>query len=147
MFPFWLTNSFLWVVVIVAALIVEAISLDLNAIWFAVGALGSLIVASVGGGLHLQLGVFVLLSALLLFLVRPFARRVLRPKGTATNADRIIDQQAIVTQPINNTLSQGEIKIFGQIWTARSVDGSEIPAGAMVRVKEIAGVKAIVEKI
>ena len=147
MLPFWLTGSFLWVAVIIAALIVEAATLDLNAIWFALGGLGGLIVASVGGSLHVQLVVFVVISAVLIFLVRPFARRVLRPKGAATNADRIIGQEALVTQPINNTLSQGEIKVFGQLWTARAADGREIPAGSLVRVREIVGVKAIVEKI
>lgn len=147
MLPFWLTTSFLWVAVIVIALIVEAVTLDLNAIWFAVGALGSLIVSSIGGGLHMQLIVFIVISALLLVLVRPFARRILRPKGAATNADRIIGQQAMVTQTINNTLAQGEIRIFGQLWTARSTTDAEIPAGTLVRVKEIAGVKAIVEPV
>ena len=91
--------------------------------------------------------VFSAIYAVLIFLVRPFARRVLRPKGAATNADRIIGQEALVTQPINNTLSQGEIKVFGQLWTARAADGGEIPAGSLVRVREIVGVKAIVEKI
>lgn len=147
MLPFWLTGSFLWVAVIIVALIVEAATLDLNAIWFALGGLGGLIVTSVGGSLHVQLVVFVVISAVLIFLVRPFARRVLRPKGAATNADRIIGQEALVTQPINNTLSQGEIKVFGQLWTARAADGGEIPAGSLVRVREIVGVKAIVEKI
>ena len=147
MLPFWLTGSFLWVAVIIAALIVEAATLDLNAIWFALGGLGGLIVTSVGGSLHVQLVVFVVISAVLIFLVRPFARRVLRPKGAATNADRIIGQEALVTQPINNTMSQGEIKVFGQLWTARAADGGEIPAGSLVRVREIVGVKAIVEKI
>ena len=147
MLPFWLTGSFLWVAVIIAALIVEAATLDLNAIWFALGGLGGLIVTSVGGSLHVQLVVFVVISAVLIFLVRPFARRVLRPKGAATNADRIIGQEALVTQPINNTRSQGEIKVFGQLWTARAADGGEIPAGSLVRVREIVGVKAIVEKI
>ena len=147
MLPFWLTGSFLWVAVIIAALIVEAATLDLNAIWFALGGLGGLIVTSVGGSLHVQLVVFVVISAVLIFLVRPFARRVLRPKGAATNADRIIGQEALLTQPINNTLSQGEIKVFGQLWTARAADGGEIPAGSLVRVREIVGVKAIVEKI
>ena len=102
---------------------------------------------TVGGSLHVQLVVFVVISAVLIFLVRPFASRVLRPKGAATNADRIIGQEALVTQPINNTLSQGEIKVFGQLWTARAADGGEIPAGSLVRVREIVGVKAIVEKI
>ena len=51
----------------------------------------------------------------------------------------------MVTQTISNPAAQGEIKIMGQHWTARSADGREIPEGTMVRVLEIVGVKAIVE--
>ena len=36
---------------------------------------------------------------------------------------------------------------MGQVWSARSADGAPIPAGAKVRVREIVGVKAIVEPI
>jgi len=144
---FWLSDNACWILVIVAALIVEAITLSLNAVWFALGGVGSLIAASLGASVPVQWVVFIIVSAIFMLLIRPFARRVLKPKGAATNADRILGEQAIVTQAIDNAQAQGEIKIMGQYWTARSADGAPIAQGSVVRVREIVGVKAIVESV
>lgn len=144
---FWLSDNACWILVIVAVLIVEAITLSLNAVWFALGGVGSLIAASLGASVPVQWVVFIIVSAIFMLLIRPFARRVLKPKGAATNADRILGEQAIVTQAIDNTQAQGEIKIMGQYWTARSADGAPIAQGSVVRVREIVGVKAIVESV
>lgn len=144
---FWLPASACWIIIIVAALILEAITLNLNAIWFALGGVGSLIALSLHAPVSVQWIVFIIVSAIFMVLVRPFARRVLKPKGAATNADRILGEQAVVTQAIDNTQAQGEIKIMGQYWTARSVDGAPIAQGSTVRVREIVGVKAIVELV
>lgn len=143
----WLSASACWIIVIVAALIVEAITLSLNAVWFALGGVGSLIAVSLGASVPVQWVVFIIVSAVFMVLIRPFARRVLKPKGAATNADRILGEQAVVTQAIDNTQAQGEIKIMGQYWTARSADGAPIAQGSVVRVREIVGVKAIVESV
>lgn len=147
MFEFFKNPAFLWVAVIIIGVAAEAISYNLTAIWFAVGALFSLIVVTFGGGWLLQIFVFAVASALLLLLIRPFATNVLKPKGAKTNADRIIGEEGIVTEEINNTLATGAVKILGQTWTARSVDGVPIPAGSKVRVCEISGVKVMVLRV
>lgn len=144
---FWLSDSACWIILIVVALVVETITMNLNAVWFALGGVGSLIAVSLEAPVPVQWVVFIVVSAIFLFLVRPFARRVLKPKGAATNADRILGEQAVVTQDIDNTLAQGEIKIMGQYWSARSADGAPIAKDSVVRVREIVGVKAIVEPI
>ena len=83
----------------------------------------------------------------MLALVRPFTRHLLRPKGARTNADRILGEAALVTEEIDNAQAKGTIKVFGQVWSARSADGAVIPAGETVRICSISGVKAIVERI
>ncbi len=144
---FTLTDSACWILIIVLALVVEAFTLNLSAIWFVVGGLGSLVAATLRFSIPAQWIVFILVSGVSLVMARPMAVKMIGTKRTATNADRILGEQAIVTQAISNASAQGEIKIMGQYWTARSADGSEIPEGAMVRVLEIVGVKAIVEPI
>lgn len=144
---FWLSDSACWIIIIVIALVLEAATLNLNAIWFALGGVGSLIAVACGASIPVQWVIFIAVSALFMVLVRPFARRVLKPKGAATNADRILGEQAVVTQAIDNTQATGEIKIMGQYWTARSADGAPIAEGSVVRVREIVGVKAIVESV
>lgn len=136
----------LWIAVILVTVGLEAVTLTLSSIWFSAGGIAALIAASIGFGFGSQLVVFVLFSAALLVLVRPFCRRFLRPKGAATNADRVIGQTAIVTEAIDNMEAVGAVKIFGQTWTARSADGAAIPTGAQVIIREIQGVKVIVEK-
>ncbi|MBS5150081.1 MAG: NfeD family protein [Butyricicoccus pullicaecorum] len=141
------SDSACWILVIVLALTIEAFTLNLSAIWFAVGGVGSLIATTLQCSVPVQWIVFLVVSGVSLVLARPMAVKLIGTKRTATNADRILGEQAIVTQTISNTSAQGEIKIMGQYWTARSADGSEIPEGALVRVLEIVGVKAIVEPI
>lgn len=144
---FEMNSLYLWFVIIIAGVAIEVFTLDLSAIWFGVGGLAALIAASIGLEFASQLIIFVLFSALLLVLVRPFCRKFLKTKNEPTNADRIIGEVAVVTQSINNIQETGEIKILGQLWTARSVDDSNIAAEQIVRVVSIRGVKAIVEKI
>ena len=54
---------------------------------------------------------FIVFSALLLVLVRPLCRRFLGSRQQATNADRIIGQTAVVTEPIDNVLELSLIHI------------------------------------
>lgn len=144
---FGINSLYLWVAVIIIGVAIEAFTLNLSAIWFAVGAVVALVAASIGLDLSAQLIIFVLFSAVLLLLVRPFCRRFLRTQTEPTNADRIIGEPAIVTEQIDNMQEVGEIRIFGQVWTARSADDSIIPKGVAVKVVAIRGVKAVVEKV
>jgi membrane protein implicated in regulation of membrane protease activity len=65
--------------------------------------------------------------------------------GVASNADRNIGYTAVVTERIDNVRGTGAAKIGGVEWTARSVDGSAIEVDALVRVRNIEGVKLCVE--
>ncbi len=143
---FGFNSLYVWMIVIIVCVAIEAFTLDLSAIWFAVGGVAALVAASIGLGTLSQLVIFVLFSAALLALVRPFCRRFLRTNQEPTNADRIIGADAIVIEEINNAQQTGEIKVFGQMWTARSTDSTVFSKGEYVRVVEIRGVKAIVEK-
>lgn len=136
--------SAVWMILLVALVAGEAITVGLTLIWFAVGALGGLAVSALGGPLWLQVGAFLLLSALTLVLVRPVAAKLLYPGVSPTNADRIIDQMAMVTQEIDNMAQTGQVKLSGQVWTARSEDGSVIPPRSRVRILRIEGVKVLV---
>ena len=132
--------------VIIACIVIEACTLDLTSIWFAVGAIAALIIMLLGGGLIPQLLAFAVAAAILLILVRPMTRRLLRPKGARTNADRIIGEPAIVVEEIDNVRGTGAVKIFGQVWSAQSLDQSVIPSGETVRIRSISGVKTMVER-
>ncbi len=144
---FGFPSAYVWMVVLIATIAIEAFTLNLVSIWFGVGALAALILTTLELPVAAQLIAFIVVAAALLVLVRPFTKRLLRIKDEKTNADRIIGQTAIVTVKINNALSQGEIKLMGQNWSARSADDTQIAVGDTVRVLAIAGVRAVVEKV
>ena len=87
--------SAFWLIALIVLLVGEAITIGLTFVWFAVGALGALIVAVLGGALWLQVVIFLALSGVTLALARPVFARFLKTSHAATNADRVIGQTAV----------------------------------------------------
>ena len=142
------TAALVWFILMVVFLVAEAACpIHLISIWFAVGAMGGLLVAVLSGPVWLQIVVFLALSALTLILVRPAAAKLLTPGISPTNADRVLSQIALVTEEINNIAETGQVKLFGQVWTARSENGEVIPAQSRVRILRIEGVKVFVKPV
>lgn len=139
--------SAVWLFLLVILVAGEAITVGLTFIWFAVGAMGGLLTAVLGGEIWLQVVVFLLLSAVTLILVRPAAAKLLTPGISPTNADRVLSQIALVTEEIDNIAETGQVKLFGQVWTARSENGDVIPTQSRVRILRIEGVKVFVKAV
>ena len=139
-----MSPSAVWLIALVVFCIVEAVTVGLVSIWFAAGAVGGLIASFLTGNIWIQATVFLVLSFVCLLAVRPMARRYLHPRRQATNADRVIGAEGVVTETIDNRKAQGQIKVQGTVWTARTEDGPPVPKDASVRVLRIEGVKLIV---
>ena len=137
----------LWLGAMVVFGAVEALTAGLVSIWFVIGAAAALVGALLGAGLGVQTALFVGVSALALAVTRPLVRRFASGKAVPTNADRVLGVTAKVTETIDNENSAGAVYADGKIWTARSADGSVIPAGAMAEVLRMEGVKLYVNKI
>lgn len=137
--------SIVWLALMVLLLILEAATAGLTSIWFALGALAALIASFFGGALWLQLVWFFAVSLLTLWLTRPLALKYLNNRRVATNADRVIGAEAVVTEDIDNIAGSGAVHVDGHEWTARSGSGANIAKGAVVRVERIEGVKLIVD--
>lgn len=142
--PFDIPMSVIWLIALIFFCIVEGVTAGLASIWFAVGALGAMIAALAGASPLVQIVLFLALSFITLIIVRPLARKYLTPRNEATNADRVIGTEGIVTQTIDNIKGEGQVNVAGQIWTARSEGDSLIPAGTLVQVLRIEGVKVFV---
>ena len=140
-------QKIIWLVLLLLFTGAEAATVGLTSVWFAAGALCALIAALLGAPLWVQIALFLAVSALCLLAVRPLAKRLLNSRVEATNADRVIGEQAQVTEDIDNIHGKGAVVIRGVVWTARSEDGSPVPAGALVRVLRIEGVKVFVERV
>lgn len=139
----WLP-SVIWLVLLIVFAVIEAATVGLVSLWFAVGALVALLSTFFTANIWLQIGIFLAVSALALALVRPLAERILIPRRVPTNANRAIGQEAEVIEIINNLKATGAVKVLGVTWTARSTDESVIPVGKTVKVDRIEGVKLFV---
>ena len=136
-----------WLIAFAVFLGVEALTVGLTSIWFALGSLAALICAKLHGPIWLQTLWFLGMSLLSLLLTRPLAKKFVNSRQQPTNADRSIGHCGMVTETVDNLRSTGEVKLDGRIWTARSLTGEPIPKGGVVIVREIRGVKLIVESV
>lgn len=136
----------IWLIAVVVFVVAEAATLGLTSIWFACGSLLAMVAALLDVSIWGQLLVFILGSALLLASTRKWVSK-LKLGRVKTNADRIIGQQAVVIQTIDNQAAKGQVRVGGQVWTARSVEDEPILAGTQVEVVQITGVKVIIKKM
>ena len=96
--------------------------------------------------LIIQTTVFVISSIGLIFLTKPLVKKLNKTDDTiATNAYSVIGKKAIVTQDIDPTLGYGQIKVNGETWSAKTISDNIIPKDSEVIIKNIEGVKAVVE--
>lgn len=137
----------LWAVILVILVIVEAATVQLVTIWFAVGALAALIAAIFDVSLTVQIIIFVAVSLLALAITRSIVKKRINQQSQPLNADRNIGKVAVVTEEIDNIKATGKVKINGMDWTARSEANEIIPADKEVEIVKIEGVKLIVKTI
>lgn len=136
-----------WLGVIVAAGLLEAATMQLSSIWFVGGGLVALLSAVFSAPLWLQITLFFVVSLVLLFFTRPIVVDKLKIGQKRTNADSLIGETCIVTEPIDNIKSEGRVEIKSLPWTARSADDAvTFKKGDRVVIREIKGVKLIVEE-
>ena len=137
-------EAIIWLVLMVIFLVLEAVTVVTVSLWFAVGALVALLVSLIGLELWVQIVLFFIVSAVLLACLRPMVQRHFNPKLSRTNVDALIGSKGYVTADIDNISAAGQVKLGSMEWTARSANGLPIPAGTLVKVAYIEGVKAYV---
>ena len=86
-----------WLIAIIVLLVIEAVTMGLTTIWFAGGALAAFIACVAGAELWLQVVLFIVISLVLLFFTRPFAKRYINKEPEKTNVEGLIGKEARVT--------------------------------------------------
>src|SRR3954470_8485193 len=115
-----LPNVAAWLLWLIAAGVFaggEVASLDLVLLMFAGGALGGMTVALVGGPVVLQLVAFVVVSAALMALVRPVAKRHLleRTEEQLDGVAALVGKTAVVSQRVDN--DSGHVRMGHDEWS------------------------------
>ena len=110
----------------------------------ALAAVGAAVAAGIGGGIILQLIVFIAVSAGSLAFLRPIARRHIRmPALTRTGTAALVGAKAVVLQRVD--VNGGRVKIGGEEWSARAFfEEQTLEPGARVEVAKIEGATALV---
>jgi len=139
----WIT--IFWIAVMVAFIIIELNTINLTTVWFALGAVAAAIISlNFTDNYFSQIAAFVIVSGVAVVLTRPLARKV-AGKSVRTNANRVIGEEALVVEQIGNPPNLGQVKVFGQVWTAKAKEADGLfEVGESVIVDEIQGVKLIV---
>lgn len=138
---FWIGGALLLVVI-------ETVTADLTFLMIAGGALGGGLTSFLGGPLWAQVVVFACVSTLLLFAVRPWAKRRLAATTPQmkTNVDALIGRSATTITAVDD--GGGRVRLGGEEWSARLapvVQGTtRLEAGASVIVTEIDGAVAVI---
>ena len=140
-------EAVLWIVLGIALAIAETFTATLFVIMFAAGALAAGGAAALGAPLLVQTIVFALVSALSVGAVRPIIMRhqrsALETGETPFGIEAMQGCTAMVLEEVD--AEHGMVKIDGEVWTARSFDGTEVyQPGERVQVIKIRGATAIV---
>ena len=140
-------QAYYWLILFVAALIVEIATMGLTSIWFAGGALAAWITTLLGFGTAVQIAVFVIVSIILLVLTRPYAVKYFNKDRVKTNAESLIGQYAVVVEDIDTLKAVGRVEIQGLEWAAKTEEpDGKIEKDNIVVIREIKGVTLIVSK-
>lgn len=138
----------IWILVSLLCMILELGSGDLFIMSFSVGALCASLVSALGGGLVLQIIVFVVVSLLTIIYLRPLAKQYLHRNADnrLSNADALPGRLGTVSQTIEAD-GYGRVAVDGDDWKAVSVDGKTIKKGEKVRIVRLDSIIVTVEKV
>jgi len=134
----------LWMIAAGVLAVGEIVSLSFFMGPVAVAAIAAAIAAAVGGGLAVQIVVFIVAAIASIGVLRPVARRHLKtPSQLRTGTQALVGKQAEVLERVDRR--GGQIKLAGEIWTARSYDEDDVlEAGTQAHVMKIDGATALV---
>ncbi len=143
---FFGTIGIIWGVLIVATIVIELATEELDCVWFTAGAIVALILLLCGvQSILIQVIAFVVVSCTLLFTVGRWANRMMKNKNHPTNIDAAIGKEVIVTKDADY-LNYGEGKYNGLSWTITCKEGTKVQVGDIATILEVVGNKLIVEK-
>lgn len=142
-----MSMTVVWLVILVVLVVIELLTMGLTTIWFAGGAFIAAIASLFRAPFAVQVILFLVVSAVLLFFTRPLAVKYFNKDRVRTNAESLVGRQAIVISEIDNLQGTGQVNVGGMEWSARTKeDGVTIPVGTVTTVLAINGVKLVVEE-
>ena len=137
-----------WLILAGMFLIIEIISVGFLVFWFSIGALIAMVASLFIKSIVAQATIFVISSAILLFVTRPFVSKITqKDEVLKTNVYSIEGKVAKVVVDVDPIEGKGQIKVDGETWSAKSYNDTVIPKDTEVLIEKVDGVKAIVKPL
>lgn len=139
----------IWLGILVGAIILEAITQDLVSIWFSVGALVSLVLSGIEMvPWYVETIVFIVVSLTAVIGTRPLAKKLLNNAIRSTNIDEYVGKQVKVLKDITK-FEDGEIRFHDVIYSACLLEEEteSILEGEIVEIVTFRGNKIVVKKV
>lgn len=138
----------IWIIIGIALLIVEAMTVSFISIFFAIGCFVSSVVSLVIPSLGIQIVTMCIVSGVGVVFCRNILQKYFEVnkeiKPSTINA--ILGKSGVVTKSITSD-NMGLVKVEGEIWSAASTELESLSEGTNVIVEDIDGVKLIVKKV
>ena len=136
---FWI-----WLVLAAVLIVGEIFTAGFFLLWFGVGSGVAAILALLHAPLWLQWVAFVGVSAILVAVTRPFARRMTTQAPDGIGPDRLIGARGYVRERIDTTAGTGRVTVDRDEWRASPEGGGTIEEGTYVQVLRVDGTHLIV---
>ncbi len=137
----------IWLILAVIFALAELASLSFFIMPFSLGALIAFIAQLAGLPPFMQICIFLVSSLILLFFVRPFAKRVTSSSAPQKGAiDRFREAQGEIKQEANQG-KLARVLVLNEEWSCVAKDGQELKLGQAVEVERIDGTKLIVRPL
>ncbi len=142
--------SILWIAILVICVVLENRTTEVVTIWFMPAAAVALVLSFFKTGddvrdLLIQIVAFVVVAFVTFFIFHVSTKKGLKgKKKNRTNLTAMIGEKCLVVEEISNIHSKGAVRFNGLVWTARSLDETDvIENGTVVVIKKIDGVKLV----
>jgi membrane protein implicated in regulation of membrane protease activity len=131
-----------WLIGGIALIAAEILSGDFFLLMVGVGALFGAGAEWLSGNTLVAAGVFAIVSIGLVTFARPWLKRRMHGELVHTNVDALIGRKAVAVSLVNQ--HGGQVRLDGDVWTARAFNDKDITPGASVTIVEISGATAVV---
>ncbi len=131
-----------WLVLAIGFFVIEGMTVSLVSVWFAIGAAAALIASAFTSSWLIQILIFLVVSAIVMASLRPYALKHVKSRTVSTNAQSNVGKTAEVIAPITPE-RPGRVRLEGVDWNARCTQ--PLPAGRLCRVTALEGTTLTVE--
>ncbi|MFQ5891168.1 MAG: NfeD family protein [Candidatus Methanofastidiosia archaeon] len=136
--------TIIWWILGFLGLVAEMLTTGFFILWFAIGAFVAGVIALFGGGVLVQIVVFLATSAILIVLSRRFFIHVTPEAPLKANIDDYLGQKAVVVENIDPIENRGLVRVKKEIWRADATE--QIEKGEVVKVVGYEGVHLVVKR-